>query len=202
MKLAFIARWTVLLLAVGVFRTSTAAGQDTYEVGPELTQIYLPSGTVGSVAYEPAFGGTLSVNIKSHFGIDSSISFTPKAAISATSYAGGTLLQGFAGARVGGSKGRVSLYAKARPGFASFSGAILTVGAPPASQVQLGRLTEPSVDFGGIIVVRVSRRFAVRYEMGDTLIFYSRRAPVQSTVSVPGATTNNLQFATGFLFRF
>src|SRR5207237_394923 len=54
----------------------------------------------------------------------------------------------------------------------SFGNVILQVTPPPAFSFQLGRLTEPALDAGGIVMITISRRFAVRYDVGDTLIFY------------------------------
>ena len=112
------------------------------------------------------------------------------------------MTQAFFGIRVGISKGRLHLYAKVRPGFASFGNVILQVTPPPAFSFQLGRLTEPALDAGGIVMITISRRFAVRYDVGDTLIFYEAKVLFPGQPQVPSRATNNLQFASSFLFRF
>jgi hypothetical protein len=198
-------RWVPFLLGAITF-TSAAAGQDVaprIDVGPQVTQLYVPASTVGSVTYQPAVGVTCSVKIKGNFvGFDSALSFTPKPPNESTTFAGGRLTQAFFGIRVGISKGRVHLYAKFRPGFASFGSVILNITPPPAFRFQFGRLTEPALDAGGIVIVTISRRFAVRYDMGDTLIFYEGKVLSPGQPQTPSRTTNNLQFATSFLFRF
>ncbi len=169
-------RWVPLLLGAITFTSGTAGAQDIVpriEVGPQVTQLYVPARTVGSVTYQPAVGAICSVKIKGNLvGFDSSFSFTPKTPNESTAFAGGRLTQAFFGIRVGISKGRLHLYAKVRPGFASFGNVILQVTPPPAFSFQLGRLTEPALDAGGIVMITISRRFAVRYDVGDTLIFY------------------------------
>src|SRR5437016_9736365 len=103
--------------------SGTAGAQDIaprIEVGPQVTQLYVPARTVGSVTYQPAVGAICSVKIKGNLvGFDSSFSFTPKTPNESTAFAGGRLTQAFFGIRVGISKGRLHLYAKVRPGFAS-----------------------------------------------------------------------------------
>lgn len=200
---AAIARMIVFVAVVCLSSVTTAA-QDTsrFEVGPLLTQMYVPSRTVGSVTYQPAFGGIFSIAITRYVEFDSSISFTPKAPNESTAFAGGRMTQGFLGVRAGFRRGRVGLYAKARPGFASFGSIILKITPPPAFSFQLGRLTPPSLDVGGLVIITISRRLAVRYDLGDTLIFYGGKVLSPGSTPIPSRTTNNLQFAAGFLFRF
>lgn len=203
---AYIAlRWVIFLLAAITF-TSAGAAQDVaprIEVGPQITQLYVPASTVGSVTYQPAFGATCSVRIRGNLvGLDSAFSFTPKPPNESTTFAGGRLTQAFFGFRVGISKGRVHLYAKLRPGFVSFGSVILRITPPPGFSFEFGRLTEPALDAGGIVQVTISRRLAVRYEVGDTLVFYEGKVLSTGQPQTPSRTTNNLQFAAGFLFRF
>lgn len=106
------------------------------------------------------------------------------------------------GVRAGLSKGRIAIDAKVRPGLASFGQVILTITPPPKLQFFVGRLTEPSLDIGGIVEVGITRRFAVRYEMGDTMIFYGARGLFTNRPPVSSELVNTLQFGTGFVFRF
>lgn len=195
----------LVLLGLFCFISVTAAAQDTlprFEIGPQITQVYVPAKTVGSVTYQPAFGGIFSIAITKNFAFDSAISFTPKAPNESTDLAGGRMTQGFFGVRVGLSKGKLDLCAKVRPGVVSFGNVILTVTPPPALTFQLGRLTEPGLDVGGIVSVAIARRFAVRYDVGDMLIFYRARVVFSGRPPISSRTTNNFQFAAGFLFRF
>src|SRR5207244_11115347 len=52
-------RWVPLLLGAITFTSGTAGAQDIVpriEVGPQVTQLYVPARTVGSVTYQPAVG--------------------------------------------------------------------------------------------------------------------------------------------------
>lgn len=194
-----------LLIVLLFLQARCTEAQDAlprFEAGPEITQIYVPKSIVGSVTYQPSLGGIFCIGIKRNLAFDSAIAFTPKAPNESSSFAGGRMIQAFLGARVGFARGRVGIYAKIRPGFASFGGAILKVTPSPTFSFQLGRLTEPSVDVGGIVTIAVSRRLAVRYEAGDTVIFYGSRALIAGAAPIPSRATNNFQFAVGFLFRF
>jgi hypothetical protein len=187
-----------------LFAIFASAQADTarVEFGPELTQIYFPFDPVGSVQYQPGFGAFGSLRLYKTLSLDSSFTITPTVPITGTSYVGGRLTQAFLGVRAGLSKGRIDLDAKVRPGLASFGQVVLRVAPPPNPQFLVGRLTEPSLDIGGVVEVRISRRFAVRYEMGDTMIFYGTRKLFTNRPPVAYGLVNTLQFGTGFAFRF
>ncbi len=196
-----------LLLVAGLLflcESGVAQGYKTHEIelGPEINQIFLPVHPVGSVQYQPAIGALIAINLRKSFGIDSSISITPTSPISATSLAGGRLTQFFAGGRAGLSKGRLRIYGKFRPGIVSFGSAITRVGPPPQFQFFLGRLTAPAFDFGGITEIGISRRFAARYEAGDTIIRYAGRNLFFGDPPTSPEITHNFEFGIGFMFLF
>lgn len=193
-----LAFFSFLLTIPASSQTNTAK----IEFGPELTQIYFPVNPVGSVQYQPGFGAFGSLRLYKTLRVDSSFSFTPIAPVTGTSDVGGRLTQAFLGVRAGLSKGRIAIDAKVRPGLASFCQVILTITPPPKLQLFVGRLTEPSLDIGGIVEVGITRRFAVRYEMGDTMIFYGARRLFTNRPPVSSELVNTLQFGTGFVFRF
>ena len=143
--------------------TSAQANTTRFEFGPQLTQIYFPVNPVGSVQYQPGFGAFGSLGLFKAFKLDSSFSLTPTVPITGTSFVGGRLTAVFLGVRAGLSKGRIDVDAKVRPGLASFGSVVLRISPPPNPQFFVGRLTEPSLDIGGVVEVRISRRFAVRY---------------------------------------
>jgi len=194
-----------LLAALLFLQARCAVAQDAlpkFEAGPQITQLYVPKNIVGSVTYQPSLGGIFCIAIKRNLAFDSAVSFTPNVPNESTSFAGGRMTQAFLGARMGFVRGRIGIYAKIRPGVVSFGGAILRVTPSPTFGFQLGRLTEPSLDAGGIVTVAVSRRLAVRYEAGDTVIFYGSRVLIAGAAPIPGRATNNFQFGIAFLFRF
>lgn len=195
--------FVTLASALSLTQEVCAQGRSSLvEVGPQLTQIYLPVNPVGSVQYQPGIGGVFSARLYKTLGLDFGISTTPTIPISSTSFAGGRLTEGFFGTRAGLVIGRLGVYAKARPGFVSFGEAILHTGPTPGSGFQFGRLTEPAFDIGGIALVRVSTHFSVRYEMSDTIISYGSRTIQPSFPPVPSRVVNCLQFGTGLVARF
>jgi hypothetical protein len=105
--------------------------------------------------------------------------------------------------RLGFRLRRVEIYGKIRPGFVSFGKAILHVeSSNSALPFETGRLTEPALDLGGIIMIRISRRFAVRYDVGDILIHYRERSIDLNQSPVPGQFANSLQLGAAFVFCF
>jgi hypothetical protein len=191
-----------LFLLCVVVSTAAQGEFQRFELGPQVTQVYLETDVIGSVSYQPAFGGIFSAAIKRNLAFDSALSLTPKVPDVRTVFAGGRMTQAFFGIRLGFWKGRVGLFAKARLGLASFGSVIRAFTPPPSFSFQFGRLTEPSVDVGGVVIVAISRRLAVRYDVGDTLIFYPGSVFSAGQSSTPSQTTNNFQFASSFLFRF
>ncbi len=198
-------RVSVLVCIVLILCVNLAFAQNQkepkLEFGPQLTQWYLPVVPNGSIHYQPGVGAFVSYNFKRYFGFDAALNFMPSPP-EGSSFAGGRVTQGLFGLRAGIQKGRVGLYGKVRPGFSRFSNVILSVPPPPDDQWVFGPLTKPSLDLGGIITVRVNRRFAVRYELGDTMVFYGDRNPALGAPPGPSYRSHNFQFATGFVMRF
>lgn len=173
------------------------------EIGPQITQAYLPVSPVGSVQYQLSIGALGSIRLRRWIAIDSSLGITPTIPIEGTSFAGGRLTEGFLGARLGFRFRRVEIYGKIRPGFASFGKAILHAGSSGSTlQFETGRLTEPALDLGGIVMIRISRRFAVRYDVGDIFIHYRERSIDLNQPPVPGQFVNSLQLGAAFVFCF
>lgn len=173
------------------------------ELGPQLTQIYLPVQPVGNVQYQLGYGMVFSERLFSRLGADASFSVTPTIPISGTSFAGGRLTEAFFGARVGLFFARhFELYGKVRPGFARFGDVILHTTSSPTLQFQTGSLTDSAVDVGGIAMLRVSRRVGIRYEAGDTIIYYGSRIVDPSQRAVPSHLVNTLQLGVAFVVGF
>lgn len=191
-----------ILLSLGPIGAAQDCQRHQIELGPEINQIFLPVKPVGSVQYQPAIGAMAAFDLKKLLSIDSSVSITPTFPISATTFAGGRLTEFFVGGRTGVCKGRLRIYAKFRPGLVSFGSVIARVGPAPQFQFFRGRLTEPAFDLGGILEVAISRRFAARYEAGDTIIRYRSRTLVTGEAPTSPEITHNFQFGLGFMFRF
>jgi hypothetical protein len=192
----------VLLVAAAV--PAPAQGQNTplLEAGPELTQMYLPVNPVGTVQYQPGVGFTMSARLHRALAADLGFSVTPTVPLSGTSFAGGRLTQTLVGVRGGLYIRRIEVCAKVRPGIVSFGDAILhSFSTPSGVQLQTGRLTEPAIDVGGVVIVHASRRLGFRYEAGDTLIDYRPRF-ISASESHAGHMVNTLAFGLAFVVDF
>jgi hypothetical protein len=117
---------------------------------------------------------------------------------------GGRAIEGLFGPKIGYRTDTVGIFAKARPGFITFSNTFQGINfnptVPSAFTIETGRLTEPALDLGTVIEIYPSRHWAWRTDLGDTMIFY--RSSAFFGVTLPGSTQNNFQFSTGFQYRF
>ena len=117
---------------------------------------------------------------------------------------GGRAIEGLFGPKIGYRTDTVGIFAKARPGFITFSntlrGIAFNPAVPSAFTIETGRLTEPALDLGTVIEIYPSRHWAWRTDIGDTMIFYRSTSFFGATL--PGITKNNFQFSTGFQYRF
>ena len=195
----------LILCVVFLIAAPYAVAQKTdfprLEFGPELNNIYLPIHVVGSINYQPGLGGIFSANLGRAWGLDASVTITPTPTSAETSNAGGRLLQFYGGVKAGLRKKRFGVFGTLRPGIVSFGSVVKTVDLT-TGQATFQRLSMPSLDVGGIVELYVTRRFALRYEAGDSIIGYRRRRIFSTLPPFPGQTTNNFQFAIGFMLRF
>jgi len=152
---------------------------------------------------EPGVGGRFTYNLTKNLGLDAEVNFFPRQDNGSTNLVGGRITQGLFGAKVGKRFKKAGIFGKARPGFLSYSNAILSRDA--RITFQFGRLTHFAFDVGGIVELYTSRRTVVRFDVGDTIVRYGSQTFIdifgQPSVIAP-FTRHNLQFAAGFGFRF
>jgi hypothetical protein len=126
-------------------------------------------------------------------------------------------IQGQFGGKAGYRTQHFGVFGKVRPGFVSFGDVLrqesfTPVPLPPPltgtgffPTFRVGRLTERTLDLGGVFEYYPAKHWSLRYEMGDTLLFTE---PFKITgfpfIVRPfqGRTTNNFQIGTGFHYRF
>jgi hypothetical protein len=209
----------VVLAAALPWATSAAAAQATprFELGAGVA--VLKHG--GSANAGPDF---LAVyNLTRYLSLEGSIAWFP-------SEAGFTYLdpfklqlvetsavQGLFGAKAGYRTNRFGVFGKVRPGFISSPSTERVTGflpTPPGfgSQpvLQVGRLTEKALDLGGVVEYYPARHWALRADLGSTLIFdegvtFLRPNPATGTsdASTVGAgTSSHFQFSFSGQFRF
>lgn len=152
------------------------------------------------------FGGRFTFNFNRHLGLEAEVNFFPQTPDPlAPVFDFGRKQQALFGPKIGMHKERVGVFGKVRPGFVRFSRfarVVDVVRFPSGDVLTVGRLTSNSffaLDVGGVLELYPSRRTVVRFDLGDTIIYYRSLSPHEFN---PAFTRHNLQFSAGFGFRF
>jgi hypothetical protein len=213
----------VASLAIALsYSSNTLMAQDEikrYELGAQFTSITKPD-FFGSKT-EPGLGGRFTFNVNEKVALEAEGDFFPSNCQTCNSENTGTLQEALFGVKLGKRFRRFGIFAKARPGFASFSQGNLetSVITIPNFQFPLliferSRQTNFAFDLGGVIELYHGRRIFTRFDAGDTMIHYRRRIfenffidPVTGGVAIipiirPAETRHNFQFSAGVGFRF
>ena len=155
-------------------------------------------------------------NFGRFFSIDGTFTWYPHNA-SSTNF-----IQGQFGGKAGYRFQHFGIFAKVRPGFISLGNVfrqetLTPVPLPPPfigtgffPTFRTGRLTERTLDLGGVFEYYPAKHWSFRYDMGDTLLFtdpvkviiVGSPAPFIIAPSPGGRTTNNFQIGTGVHYRF
>jgi hypothetical protein len=160
---------------------------------------------------EIGFGGRFTVNLNPSFALEAETNFFPNSGFSGESRASGRAVQGLFGVKAGRRWEKFGLFAKARPGFVSFSEGRLE---PDPNFVTNGffgfrreRATHFATDVGGVLELYVTRRWMARFDVGDTMIRYGEQniqnsLPPPASFNIPKELRHNLQVNAGVGFRF
>lgn len=161
---------------------------------------------------EPGVGGRFGYNATRNIAFEAEMNFFPRKSNGASNLSGGRITEGLFGVKAGKRFSRVGVFGKARPGFLSFSRAIVgpndarqIIVTPQGFNFQFGRLTHFATDIGGAVEFYPSRRTILRFDVGDTVVRYGKQTFIDingNPTSFRSFTRNNLQFNTGFGFRF
>ena len=166
---------------------------------------------------EAGFGGRVGYNLTDGFALEAEGNFYPRRRYAFDTTAGGYPAQMQFGAKAGRRFERFGLFAKARPGFVTFSNVARVTGFETFTTddgrrfffptFDRGRKTYFSVDVGGVLEFYPTRRLLTRFDLGDTIIRYGvRDNPGLSTTPtpprIPGEVRHNLQFTAGLGLRF
>lgn len=176
-----------------------------------------PSADTRRVTAEPAVGGRLTVNLNDHLALEGAVDFLAREQFTSLTF-GGIGIQGQFGVKAGRRFERFGLFAKARPGFLTFSRAFRLVGTRTVSDPSFEqpltfgvfeerRMTHFETDLGGVVELYPTRRLVTRFDLGDTIIRYGERdgpgtSFAQLIVRVPAETRHNFQFSAGLGLRF
>ncbi|MDQ1639296.1 MAG: hypothetical protein QOF62_2635 [Pyrinomonadaceae bacterium] len=196
-----------------------------FEVGAQLTSLTFnpPRQLSGDIVFfgenrpqtETGLGARFTFNLNRFVGLEAVINYFPTAdgvAAGAT----GRVLQGQFGIKAGRRFERFGLFGKVRPGFVSFSRSQNLVGTRQLTfagfpfvqgDFEFARRTFFANDLGGVLEFYPTRRWALRFDLGDTLIYYGERSVPTfqlhpTFVTAPSERRHNFQFSSGFSFRF
>jgi hypothetical protein len=212
---------TGAFFALTVLFTGAAEAQEELpsriEVGVQFSSITFAGRHTPNIfsvsSTEAGFGGRITFNINKHFALEGEGNYFPHENYS-DSGRGGTLWQSHFGVKVGKRFGKFGVFAKARPGFASFSSSVAQVDSYTVTDSAGNRYTVPiisnkrrtnfALDLGGVLEFYPSRRVLTRIDVGDTLIHYAGDSVVPSTLGflLEKPTLHNLQISAGIGFRF
>jgi hypothetical protein len=182
------------------------------EFGPQFTTLIVQreSAFVG-VRTEPGIGGFASFQVWRFFYADSAMNFFVRDTNSSGVHDGGRIFQGLFGLKGGISRDRIGIFGKVRPGFNSYSHAFtgisqISAGPPPLFKNLLDRSTNFVLDLGGVVELYPSRHTTLRFDLGDTHIYFATKSFLSSNgsvISVPGGQRlHSIELSVGYAWRF
>lgn len=184
-----------------------------YEAGVEFTT--LGRDAFGGTRNEAGVGGRFTVNLNEMFAVEAAGYIFPRRCFECLE--AGRMSQAVAGVKVGKRFDSWGVFAKARPGVVSFSDAQIVSFLPGSSGlfpfgVERKRVTSFAADVGGVVEFYPSRRIVTRFDVGDTIIHFTKRTqdvvffdttgPQIISVTRPARTDHRFQFSAGVGFRF
>lgn len=200
---------SLLFLSAVALRAQAQTDAPKFEVGAQFSALPVneePSDdslcpACGTFVYT-GVGGRFTYNLNDSLALDSEVNFFLRENRGLVSRrVGGRPVQGLFGVKAGRRFRRVGLFAKARPGFLSFSKAISS--GLGDFDLRLSRRTHFNVDVGGVVEFYASRKVAVRLDAGDTIIRYAGENIEGALSPISTAfTRHNFQFGAGMVFRF
>jgi hypothetical protein len=190
-----------------LFFSIHAVAQDSpgrFEAGANFTALRLGSGGF----FGPGVDGDL--NFGRHIALDGIYSWLPSTPLH--------VMTGLFGAKVGTRTEHFGFFGKVRPGFISFGNversATEIVGPGPTVSLsqRFSRQTERALDFGGVVEYYPARHWALRWDVGDLVVF-QEPSPILTIIidgvpstrtfsGFPPGTLNSFHFNTGIHYRF
>ena len=183
---------------------------------PRRILIFAGNDETGSQA-EAGFGGRVGYNVSDALAFEAEGNFYPRRRLDSQPAVGGYPSQAQFGVKAGRRFRSFGVFAKARPGFVSFSAVPFvtafqteTFGGQQftfATSFERERRTYFSMDVGGVFEFYHSRRWLTRLDLGDTMIRYGDSdslefLPAGTSRTIPGRLRHNLQFTAGLGLRF
>ena len=133
-----------------------------FEIGGQITNC------IDCDAAQLAIGPEATLNFNQHFALDSSLVFSPKTPDFIGETEGGHSVQFLTGAKASIRSPRLTLFAKARPGFVRWDHAITGVTSTNPIEFSFGSRMYFALNFAGGVQVAISPRIRLDAELGDT----------------------------------
>jgi len=167
---------------------------------------------------EIGVGPRFTLNLNKNVALESAVYFFPDNCFQCSQM--GRMTQVVGGVKVGKRYDKWGFFAKARPGFVTFSRGRLDTAQlgqgllSPTFFTEVSRLTSFTADLGGVLEFYPSKRIVTRFDAGDTLIHFTRQQQhllafnpqtqqiIVVPFTIPARTTNNFQFVASVGFRF
>ncbi len=203
----------VLLLGQSLVHAQTS-DVPKYEVAGEFTSMQRANFSGGT---ESGVGARFTFNLNKIFSLETAAYYLPRTCFSCEH--NGTVTEVFGGLKVGKRFEKWGIFAKARPGFVSFSRGefnIVPAAGPPSFpfDFEVKRVNSFAIDAGAVVEFYPSRHIVTRFDVGETIIHFSRRRfntvvsdPTGTVftlvpITVPAENTGNFQFMTSVGWRF
>jgi Outer membrane protein beta-barrel domain len=175
-----------------------------WEFGPLFSTMFISrEGPSDGVRTEPGFGGFASYRFYGVFYFDSDIFYFPRDTTSSGPHDGGTIFQGLFGLKGGVRRNHFGIFGKVRPGFNSYSDALSSISE--TGELGYSRSTNFVLDLGGILEFYPSEHSTLRFEAGDTHIYFETRdinLDGGTEVEGGGKLRHTIQFNMGYGWRF
>jgi hypothetical protein len=186
-----------------------------FEVGAQATTIHLAplhtlvttptTGTFNADGFNVTtfgVGGRVGYNVSRYVAVEAEFNYFPEKNFNEVDQS--RREQFFAGVRVGKRWQKVGVFAKFRPGAMHFDELPFhtVCGASGCRQTSQ---TNFALDAGGVVEYYPTKRTILRFDAGDTVIYFRDTGPdvfANSTITTLRQTTHNFQASVGFGFRF
>ena len=206
-------------------QTSGAESAHRFEIGAQFSSLALrlspesfgfPFGSFDAgTNTEAGVGGRVGYNLNDNIALEAEGNFYPRRSFS-NSTTGGYPTQMQFGVKAGKRYEHFGIFAKARPGFISFSRVATRTGTETfvfnGETLIFGtfedrRRTNFSMDVGGVLEMYPTRRIFTRFDAGDTIIRYGQRDVMglllpSNSATISSEITHNFQFTAGIGLRF
>ncbi len=178
-----------------------------FEVGAEASGIYREASNV-SAGSTPGLGGRFVYNLylteqpsspSLVLSLEADLHYFPMNETPSI-ISGGSAIAGIFGPKFGVRGKRWGSFVKVRPGFVSYSNAILGGNSAAGAPLQTGRFTNPAIDAGAVFEYYPVAHWTLRFDAGDTVVFFQNN--IIGSDGKPLKRTDNFQPGLSVMYTF